>query len=80
MEALLNHPPPRIFYVNHRTSHIANQDSQSDIGVVRSNLFESNAAGVTNFPFEGHCAMTNADEANEVQENAVTAKKGKKRA
>ena len=31
-----------------------------------------------NFPFEGHCAMTNADEANEVQENAVTAKKGKK--
>ena len=36
-------------------------------------------AAVTNFPFEGHCAMTNADEANEVQENAVTAKKGKKR-
>ena len=32
-----------------------------------------------NFPFEGHCAMTNADEANEVQENAVIAKKGKKR-
>ena len=44
-----------------------------------SNLFESNAAGVTNFSFEGHCAMTNADEANEVQENVVTAKKGKKR-
>ena len=37
------------------------------------------AAAVTNFLFEGHCAMTNADEANEVQENAVTAKKGKKR-
>ena len=37
------------------------------------------AAAVTNFPFEGHCAMTNAYEANEVQENAVTAKKGKKR-
>ena len=36
-------------------------------------------AGVTNFSFEGHCAMTNADEANEVQENVVTAKKGKKR-
>ena len=32
-----------------------------------------------NFSFEGHCAMTNADEANEVQENAVTARKGKKR-
>ena len=31
-----------------------------------------------NFPFEGYCATTNADEANEVQENAVTAKKGKK--
>ena len=37
------------------------------------------AAAVMNFPFEGHCAMTNADETNEVQENAVTAKKGKKR-
>ena len=28
--------------------------------------------------FEGHCALTNADEANEVQQNVVTAKKGKK--
>ena len=44
-----------------------------------SNLFESNAAGVTNFSFERHCAMTIADEANEVQENVVTVKKGKKR-
>ena len=44
-----------------------------------SNLFESNVSAVTNSPFEGHCAMTNADEANEVQENVVTAKKGKKR-
>lgn len=43
-----------------------------------SNLFENNAAGVTNFLFEGHCAMTNADEVHEVQENAVTAKKGEK--
>ena len=34
-----------------------------------SNLFERKAAGVTNFPFEGHCTMTNADEANEVQKN-----------
>ena len=48
-----------------------------DVGDV-SNLFESKVAAVTNFPFEGHCAMTNADEANEVQENVVTAKKGKK--
>ena len=29
--------------------------------------------------FEGPCALTNADEANEVQQNVVTAKKGKKR-
>ena len=29
--------------------------------------------------FEGHCTLTNADEANEVQQNVVTAKKGKKR-
>ena len=42
-----------------------------------SNFFESNEAGVTNFAFEGHCAMTNADEENEVQENVVNAKKGK---
>ena len=40
---------------------------------------KSNATGVTNFPFEGHCAVTNSDGANEVQENVVTAKKGKKR-
>ena len=31
------------------------------------NLFESNAAGERNFSFEGHCAMANADDANEVQ-------------
>ena len=41
------------------------------VGDVVSNLFESNAAG--------HCAMTNADEANDVQENVVAAKKEKKR-
>ena len=29
--------------------------------------------------FEGHCALTNADEANQVQQNVVTAKKGKMR-
>ena len=33
-----------------------------------------------NFSFEGHYPMTNADEANEVQENVVTAKKGKSEA
>ena len=44
-----------------------------------SNLFESNAAGGTNFSFEGHCAMINAEEANDVQENVVIVKKGKKR-
>ena len=45
-----------------------------------SNLFESNAAGVTNFSFKEYCAMTNADDANEVQENVETAKTGKSEA
>ena len=61
-------------------SHCKPGCSQLDIGDVLSNLFESNAAGVTNFSFEGHCAMANADEANEVQETVVTAKKGKSEA
>ena len=54
------------------TSHIENQDVQSQLDVedALSNVFESNAAGVR------HCALTNADE---VQQNVVTAKKGKKR-
>ena len=53
------------------TSHIENQDVQSQLDVedALSNVFESNAAGVTNFSIE----------ANEVQQNVVTAKKGKKR-
>ena len=49
-----------------------------DVGDVVSNLFENNEAGVTNFPFEGHRAMTNADEANEVQENCANCEEGKK--
>ena len=61
-------------------SHYKLGCSQLDVGDVVSNLLESKVAAVTNFPFEGHCAMTNADEANEVQENAVTAKKGKNEA
>ena len=32
-----------------------------------SYLFANNAAGDTGFSSERHCAMTNADEANEVQ-------------
>ena len=48
------------------TSHIENQE------VTRPVLRISRS-------FEGHCALTNADEANEVQQNVVTAKKGKKR-
>ena len=40
---------------------------QLDVGDIVSNLFESNAAGVTNFLFEGHCAMTNVDEANDTK-------------
>ena len=61
-------------------SHCKPGCSQLDVGDFVSNLFESNVAGVTNFPFEGHCAMKNADKVNEVQENAVTAKKGKSEA
>ena len=53
------------------TSHIENQDVQSQL-VTRPVLRISRS-------FEGHCALTNADEANEVQQNVVTAKKGKKR-
>ena len=60
-------------------SHCKPGCSQLDVEDVLSNLFESNAADVTNFSFERHCAMTNVDETNEVQENVVTAKKGKKR-
>ena len=81
LEDLLNHPLRWIFLnVNNRTSHIAKQEClQLDVGDVVSNLFESKAAGVTNFSFGGHCAMTNADEANEVQEKVITEKKGQKR-
>ena len=57
-------------------SHCKPGCSQLDNKDIVSNLFESNVAGVINFLCEGHCAMTNADETNEVQENAVTAKKG----
>ena len=56
-------------------SHCKPECSQLDVGDVVSNLFESNAAGISNFSFEGHCTMTNA----EVQKNVITAKKGKKR-
>ena len=54
-------------------SHCKPGCSQLDVGDVVSNLFESNVAG------EGHCATKNADKANEVQQNAVTTKKGKAR-
>ena len=65
----LNHPPRWILLCQSASdeSHCKPGCSQLDIGDVVSNLFEKKAAGVTNFPFEGHCAMTNADEANEVQ-------------
>ena len=41
-----------------------------------SNSFKSKAAGDANFQFEGHCAMTVADEGNEVQENVVSTLNG----
>ena len=78
MEALLTIHPDGFLCQLSDESHCKPGCLQLDVGDVVSNLFESNAAGVTNFSFEGHCAMTNADEANEVQENVVTAKKGKK--
>ena len=34
-----------------------------------SYLFENNGAGDTGFPSERHCAMTNVDEADEVQKS-----------
>ena len=48
-------------------SHCKPGCSQLDVEDALSNMFE------------GHCALINADEANEVQQNVVTAKKGKKR-
>ena len=79
MEALLNPPLRWIFFQSSDESHCKPGCSQLDDGDVVSNLFESNAAGVTSFSFEGHCIITNADEANEVHENVATANKGKKR-
>ena len=43
-----------------------------------SNVFERNAAGVTNVLFKGHCVITNANEVHKVHQNAVTTKTGKK--
>ena len=66
------------------TSHIENQDVQSQLDV-EDGLLCQMCLKVTRpvlrifRSFEGHCALTNADEANEVQQNVVTAKKGKKR-
>ena len=64
-------------------SHIENQDVQSQLDVedALSNVFESKTRPVLRISrsFEGHCALTKADKANEVQQNVVTAKKGKKR-
>ena len=79
-----NRSPQWSFYANRirsDESHCKPGCSQLDVEEALSNVFESNAAGVTNFSiqFEGHCALTNADEANEVQQNVVTVKKGKKR-
>ena len=64
------------------TSHIENQDVQSQLDVedTLSNVLKVTRPVLrTSRSFEGHCALTNADEANEVQQNVVTAKKGKKR-
>ena len=50
--SVLNHSPQWSFYANpHPRSHIENQDVQSQLDVedALSNVFESDAAGVTNF-------------------------------
>ena len=67
--SLESYTPMDFFCQSSDESHCKPGCSQLDIGDVVSNLFESDAgAGVTNFSFEGHCAMTNADKANEVQD------------
>ena len=60
------------------TSHIENQDVQSQLDVKMCLKVTRPVLRISR-SFEGHCALTNADEANEVQQNVVTAKKGKKR-
>ena len=62
-------------------SHIENQGVQSQLDVedALSNVLKVTRPVLrTSRSFEGHCALTNADEANEVQQNVVTTKKGKK--
>ena len=62
------------------TSHIENQDFQSQLDVEDALCLKVTRPVLRiSRSFEGHCALTNADEANEVQQNVVTAKKGKKR-
>ena len=61
------------------TSHIENQDVQSLKMLCQMCLKVTRPVLRISRSFEGHCALTNADEANEVQQNVVTAKKGKKR-
>ena len=54
-------------------SHCKPGCSQLDVEDTLSNVLRISRS------FVGHCALTNADEANEVQQNVVTVKKGKKR-
>ena len=69
--------PQWSFYANPSgpTSHIANQDVRSKTLKMLCQM----CLKVTRPVFAGHWALTNADEANEIQQNVVTAKKGKKR-
>ena len=53
-------------------SHSKPGCSQLDVEDTLSNVLRISRS------FKGHCALTNADEANEVRQNVVTAKKGKK--
>ena len=65
-----NRSPQWSFYANciwPDESHCKPGCSQLDVEDALPNVFESN------------CTLTNADKVNEVQQNVVTAKKGKKR-
>ena len=80
--SLSNRSPQWSFYANRirsNESHCKPGCSQLDVeDALQMCLNVTRPALRISRSFEGHCALTNADEANEVQQNVVTAKKGKK--
>ena len=60
-------------------SHCKPGFSQLDVEDALSNMFESKGPVLRiSRSFEGHCALTNADEANEVQQKCGNCEEGKK--